>query len=208
MGGSEPGRSTVEWLPGRASCWPSRKVSLLIDIPNVGTKNCCRHSKRNCEDGRTGRAQVRRVNPGEPQGGDTRGPERLSLKPAARGTASLDMPAMTQQRMCRIHLQPVKARLASMLNGLGPPGLYDERRSDRQRVDDLDTARPLTGSRPDSDSRRPPQLRRKRAHNGHCVTLELRPGYNMSHRMGRRGLWHGHCKYNWQRGPKPVPKVK
>jgi hypothetical protein len=134
---------------------------LLIDIPNVGTKNCCRHSKRNCEDGRTGRAQVRQVNPGEPQGCDTRGPERLSLKPAARGTASLDMPTMTQQRMCRIHLQPVKARLASMLNGLGPPGLYDERRSDRQRVDDLDTARPLTGSRPDSEPRQPPKLRRQ-----------------------------------------------
>src|ERR1700730_15388589 len=46
----------------------------------------------------------------------------------------------------------------------------------------------------------------KRPHNGHCVTLELRPGYNMSHRMERRGLWHGHCRYNGQRGPKPVPK--
>jgi hypothetical protein len=63
----------------------------------------------------------------------------------------------------------------------------------------------LTGSRPDSDPRQPPQLQQKRPHNGHCVTLELRPGYNMSHRMGRRGLWHGHCRYNQQRGPKPVP---
>ena len=196
MGGSEPGRSTVEWLPGRASCWPGRKVFLLIDIPNVGTKNCCRHSKRNCEDGRTGRAQVRQVNPGEPQGGDTRGPERLSLKPAARGTASLDMPTMTQQRMCRIHLQPVKARLASMLNGLGPPGLYDERRSDRQRVDDLDTARLVdrfqTWQRPPAAA----ATAAKRSHSEHCVTLESRPGYNMSHRTGYRRLWHGHCKYN------------
>ena len=46
----------------------------------------------------------------------------------------------------------------------------------------------------------------QRSHNGHCVTLALRAGYNMSHRVGRRGLWHGRCKYNQQRGPKPVPK--
>jgi hypothetical protein len=28
----------------------------------------------------------------------------------------------------------------------------------------------------------------------------------MSHRTGYRRLWHGHCKYNQQRGPKPVPE--
>jgi hypothetical protein len=28
----------------------------------------------------------------------------------------------------------------------------------------------------------------------------------MSHRMTYRGLWHGHCKYNQQIGPKAVPE--
>ena len=36
------------------------------------------------------------------------------------------------------------------------------------------------------------------SHNGHCVTLEPCPRYNMSHRKGRRRRWHGHCLYNNQ----------
>src|SRR3954447_19850805 len=38
----------------------------------------------------------------------------------------------------------------------------------------------------------------KASHNGHCVTLEPCPRYNMSHQMTRRGRWHGHCLYNYQ----------
>src|SRR6266581_1860960 len=64
----------------------------------------------------------------------------------------------------------------------------------------------LTGSRPGRATRGSRPTAAKGAHNGHCVTLELRPGYNMSHRARRRELWHGHCKYNRQRGPKPVPE--
>jgi hypothetical protein len=45
--------------------------------------------------------------------------------------------------MCRIHLHPAKAEFASILDGLGPPGLYGEHRFDRQSVDDLDTACPV-----------------------------------------------------------------
>ena len=64
----------------------------------------------------------------------------------------------------------------------------------------------LTGSRPGSDPRAAAATAAKRSHSEHCVTLESRPGYNMSHRTGYRRLWHGHCKYNQQRGPKPVPE--
>jgi hypothetical protein len=40
----------------------------------------------------------------------------------------------------------------------------------------------------------------KALHNGHCVTLEPRPRYNMSYRTQCRGLWHGHCLYNTSKG--------
>src|SRR5581483_2907932 len=40
----------------------------------------------------------------------------------------------------------------------------------------------------------------KRSHNGHCVTLEPRPRYNMSHQMRCHGRWHGHCLYNTRQG--------
>ena len=67
----------------------------------------------------------------------------------------------------------------------------------------------MTDSRPGSDPRQAPHAPAKGSHNGNCVTLEPRPGYNMSHRMSYRGLWHGHCKYNNQTGVETDPlKVK
>src|SRR5258707_11905470 len=58
----------------------------------------------------------------------------------------------------------------------------------------------LTDPGPGSETRPPPQLRVKASHNGHCVTLEPRPRYNMSHQSRWRRLWHGHCLYNTRRG--------
>jgi len=69
-------------------------------------------------------------------------------------------------------------------------------RRHRKCVDDLDSP-PLRPSRA-------PLLQEllgtaecvKTSHNGHCVTLELRPRYNMSHRRRPQILWHGCCFYN------------
>jgi len=97
---------------------------------------------------------------------------------------------------------PAKAKFASTLNGLGPPGLYGEHRCYRKRVDDLDSARLVDRSHAWQRPAAAAPTAVKGPHNAHCVTVELRPGYNMSHRMGRRELWHGHCNYIWQRGPK------
>ena len=62
----------------------------------------------------------------------------------------------------------------------------------------------MTDSKPGSDPHQTPHPPLNRSHNGNCVTLEPRPGYNMSHRMSYRRLWHGHCKYNNQTGSKPT----
>ena len=67
-------------------------------------------------------------------------------------------------------------------------------------VDDLDSSL--------SQPRRAPSLRAplraaadvKTSHNGHCVTLEPRPRYNMSHRRQSRAGWHACCLYNRQEG--------
>src|SRR6266404_4605063 len=63
--------------------------------------------------------------------------------------------------MCRVHLHPVKAKFASILNGLGPPALSGEHRSTLNVSMILTPPARLTGSRPGSDPRQPPQLRRK-----------------------------------------------
>ena len=57
-----------------------------------------------------------------------------------------------------------------------------------------------TDAGPDGTPWLAPQQAPKASHNGHCVTLEPRPRYNMSHRRRLRGLWHGHCLYNTSKG--------
>jgi hypothetical protein len=111
-------------------------------------------------------------------------------------------------RMCRVHLHPAKFKFVSVLNGLGGRDCMAGAAATANVSMILTPLGGLTCSRAGSDPRQPPQLQQKAVHNGRCVTLELRPGYNMSHRTGRRRLWHGHCRYNNQRGPKPVLKVK
>jgi hypothetical protein len=64
----------------------------------------------------------------------------------------------------------------------------------------------LTDPRPGEEPPQPAQLRSKASHNGHCVTLEPRPRYNMSHQSRWRGRWHGHCLYNTQTGNPPASK--
>ena len=46
---------------------------------------------------------------------------------------------------------------------------------------------PAPAHRPSGDPAAPAATGRKASHNGHCVTLEPRPRYNMSHRRGCRG---------------------
>src|SRR5882724_2790953 len=58
----------------------------------------------------------------------------------------------------------------------------------------------LTDPRPGEEPQQPARLRSKASHNGHCVTLEPRPRYNMSHQSRWRRRWHGHCLYNTRRG--------
>ena len=69
----------------------------------------------------------------------------------------------------------------------------------------------LTSPGPRGEPRPQPHLRSKASHNGHCVTLEPRPRYNMSHQSRSHRRWHGHCLYNNQNRGDPHPgsrKVK
>ena len=94
---------------------------------------------------------------------------------------------------------PVKAKFVCAFNELSAPRLYGEHCIKRKRVDDLDTTGPVDRFRGWWEAAEPPAAGAKGWHIGHCVTLEPRPRYNMSHRWGRRGLWHGHCNYNKQK---------
>jgi len=91
---------------------------------------------------------------------------------------------------------PVKAKFGSTFNDLSAPRLYGEQRIERKRVDDLDSTCPVDRFRARWQPANAPAAGAKALHIGHCVTLEPRPRYNMSHREGRRRLWHGHCNYN------------
>src|SRR3982074_3748309 len=69
----------------------------------------------------------------------------------------------------------------------------------------------LTSPGPRGEPRPQPHLGSKASHNGHCVTLEPRPRYNMSHQSRSHRRWHGHCLYNNQKRGDPhpgSPKVK
>jgi hypothetical protein len=67
-------------------------------------------------------------------------------------------------------------------------------------VDDLDSSLPQPCCAASLRAFLRPTAYVKTSHNGHCVTLEPRPRYNMSHRRPSRAGWHACCLYNKQEG--------
>jgi len=67
-------------------------------------------------------------------------------------------------------------------------------------VDDLDRPVPTSPRATVIRPLRSLAARRKTSHNGHCVTLEPRRRYNMSHRRHSQGRWHARCLYNIKTG--------
>src|ERR1700730_4582296 len=63
--------------------------------------------------------------------------------------------------MCHLHLHPVKAIFTSILNGLGPPDCMASTAPTAKVSMILTPPAWLTGSRPGSDPRQPPQLRKR-----------------------------------------------
>ena len=68
----------------------------------------------------------------------------------------------------------------------------------RKYVDDLDSSLSQPWCAPSLRALLRAAADVKTSHNGHCVTLEPRPRYNMSHRRPPRAGWHACCLYNRQ----------
>ena len=93
---------------------------------------------------------------------------------------------------------PDISKIGLTFKGLCSAGQWQDQPPHRKYVDDLDSSLSEPSRGASLRARPAGAAQEKTSHNGHCVTLEPRPRYNMSHRRPPRAGWHACCLYNRQ----------